>query len=73
MAEVKVGQVGVTIPIPVPLRFFSFTGWRRSFFGGEHAYGKQTVRLSTETKTVTSRWPESGMPSSGPNMSINLQ
>ena len=73
VAEVKVGQVGINIPIPVPLPFFSFTGWRRSFFGDQHAYGKQAIRFFTETKTVTSRWPESGMPSSGPNMSINLQ
>ena len=73
VAEVKVGQVGINIPIPVPLPFFSFTGWRRSFFGDQHAYGKQAIRFFTETNTVTSRWPESGMPSSGPNMSINLQ
>ena len=65
--------MGINIPIPVPLPFFSFTGWRRSFFGDQHAYGKQAIRFFTETKTVTSRWPESGMPSSGPNMSINLQ
>ncbi len=49
-------QVGVNIPIPVPLPFFSFTGWKGSFYGDQHAYGKQAVRFYTETKTVTSRW-----------------
>src|SRR5690554_7001543 len=54
--EIDVGQVGVNIPIPVPLPFFSFTGWKGSFYGDQHAYGKQAVRFYTETKTVTSRW-----------------
>ena len=54
--EVQVGQVGVNIPIPVPLPFFSFTGWRGSFYGDQHAYGKQAFRFYTETKTVTQRW-----------------
>lgn len=54
--EIEVGQVGVNIPIPVPLPFFSFTGWKGSFYGDQHAYGKQAVRFYTETKTVTSRW-----------------
>ena len=57
--EVEVGQVGINIPIPVPLPFFSFTGWKRSFFGDLHAYGKQAVRFYSETKTVTARWFES--------------
>ncbi|RMA82392.1 CoA-acylating methylmalonate-semialdehyde dehydrogenase [Umboniibacter marinipuniceus] len=58
--RIKVGQVGVNVPIPVPLPFFSFTGWRGSFYGDQHAYGKQAVRFYTETKTVTSRWFEAG-------------
>jgi malonate-semialdehyde dehydrogenase (acetylating)/methylmalonate-semialdehyde dehydrogenase len=70
--EIDVGQVGVNVPIPVPLPFFSFTGWRRSFFGDQHAYGKQAVRFYTETKTVTSRWFDDVAPS-GPNMTIKLQ
>lgn len=57
-SNVLVGQVGINVPIPVPLPFFSFTGWRGSFFGDQHAYGKQAVRFYTETKTVTSRWFE---------------
>lgn len=54
--EVTVGQVGVNIPIPVPLPFFSFTGWKGSFYGDQHAYGKQAFRFYTETKTITQRW-----------------
>ena len=71
--EIKVGQVGINIPIPVPLPFFSFTGWRKSFYGDQHAYGKQAVRFYTETKTVTARWFESDIPDdTGPNATINL-
>jgi malonate-semialdehyde dehydrogenase (acetylating)/methylmalonate-semialdehyde dehydrogenase len=69
--EIEVGQVGINIPIPVPLPFFSFTGWKDSFYGDQHAYGKQAVRFYTETKTVTARWFDSG-PASGANMTINL-
>ncbi len=69
---IEVGQVGINVPIPVPLPFFSFTGWKNSFFGDLHAYGKQAVRFYTETKTVTARWFEDDI-ASGPNMSINLK
>ena len=55
---VKVGQVGINVPIPVPLPFFSFTGWRGSFYGDLHAYGKQAITFYTETKTVTEKWFE---------------
>ncbi|NRQ42187.1 CoA-acylating methylmalonate-semialdehyde dehydrogenase [Rheinheimera sp. YQF-2] len=71
--EVEVGQVGINIPIPVPLPFFSFTGWKGSFYGDQHAYGKQAVRFYTETKTITARWFDDDIPVSGPNMSINLR
>lgn len=70
--EVQVGMVGVNVPIPVPLPMFSFTGWRNSFFGDHHAYGKQAVRFYTRTKTVTQRWFEDDI-ASGPNMSIHLK
>jgi malonate-semialdehyde dehydrogenase (acetylating)/methylmalonate-semialdehyde dehydrogenase len=70
--EIEVGQVGINVPIPVPLPFFSFTGWKGSFYGDQHAYGKQAVRFYTETKTITSRWFETDAVS-GPNMSINLK
>ena len=69
--EIEVGQVGINIPIPVPLPFFSFTGWKQSFFGDQHAYGKQAVKFYTETKTVTARWFDE-TPASGPNMTIRL-
>lgn len=70
--EILVGQVGINVPVPVPLPFFSFTGWRGSFFGDQHAYGKQGVRFYTETKTVTSRWFDDDIPG-GPNMTITLK
>ncbi|MCL6271950.1 CoA-acylating methylmalonate-semialdehyde dehydrogenase [Sansalvadorimonas sp. 2012CJ34-2] len=70
--EVEVGQVGINVPIPVPLPFFSFTGWKGSFYGDQHAYGKQAVRFYTETKTVTSRWFDRPV-DSGPNMTIHLK
>jgi malonate-semialdehyde dehydrogenase (acetylating)/methylmalonate-semialdehyde dehydrogenase len=58
----------------VPLPFFSFTGWRGSFHGDLHAYGKQAVRFYTETKTITARWFDDSIPGAGgPNMSINLK
>ncbi|OAJ92673.1 CoA-acylating methylmalonate-semialdehyde dehydrogenase [Vibrio bivalvicida] len=70
--EILVGQVGINVPIPVPLPFFSFTGWRGSFYGDLHAYGKQAVRFYTETKTVTARWFDDDIPT-GPNMTIQLR
>ena len=70
--HIEVGQVGINVPIPVPLPFFSFTGWKGSFYGDQHAYGKQAVRFYTETKTITSRWFADEVVS-GPNMSIDLK
>lgn len=70
--EIEVGQVGINVPIPVPLPFFSFTGWKGSFYGDQHAYGKQAVRFYTETKTITARWFDDDVVAS-PNMSINLR
>ena len=54
--RVECGQVGINVPIPVALPFFSFTGWKDSFYGDLHVYGKQAVRFFTETKTITARW-----------------
>lgn len=80
--EVQAGQVGINIPIPVLLPFFSFTGWKNSFYGDQHAYGKQAVRFYTETKTITGRWfgTDSGSgtdsrtdSTSEPNMTIKLK
>ena len=57
----------------LPLPFFSFTGWKGSFYGDLHAYGKQAVRFYTETKTVTSRWFDDTPLGDGPNMTIQLK
>ena len=70
--EIQVGQVGINVPVPVPLPMFSFTGWRKSFYGDQHAYGKQAIRFYTETKTVTARWFEEDI-DTGVNTSINLR
>lgn len=71
--EIEVGQIGINIPIPVPLPFFSFTGWRKSFFGDLHSYGKQGIRFYTETKTITARWFEEDVPGGSVNMTITLK
>jgi len=56
-AEIEVGMVGINVPIPVPLAFHSFGGWKRSLFGDMSIYGMEGVRFYTRLKTVTSRWP----------------
>jgi len=56
-AEIEVGMVGINVPIPVPLAFHSFGGWKRSLFGDMSVYGMEGVRFYTRLKTVTSRWP----------------
>ena len=55
--DCKVGMVGVNVPIPVPLAFHSFGGWKRSLFGDLHMHGPEGVSFYTKLKTVTSRWP----------------
>lgn len=54
---IQVGMVGVNVPIPVPLAFHSFGGWKRSLFGASSIYGMEGVRFYTRLKTVTARWP----------------
>lgn len=56
-ARVNVGMVGVNVPIPVPLAYYTFGGWKRSSFGDLNQHGLDAVRFYTKTKTVTSRWP----------------
>jgi malonate-semialdehyde dehydrogenase (acetylating)/methylmalonate-semialdehyde dehydrogenase len=56
VSQVTCGQVGVNIPIPVAMPYFSFTGWKGSFNGALHFYGKQGVEFFTRTKTVTASW-----------------
>jgi malonate-semialdehyde dehydrogenase (acetylating) / methylmalonate-semialdehyde dehydrogenase len=54
--DVEVGMVGVNVPIPVPVAFYSFGGWKQSLFGDTHAHGAEGVRFFTRNKVVTSRW-----------------
>jgi malonate-semialdehyde dehydrogenase (acetylating)/methylmalonate-semialdehyde dehydrogenase len=56
-AKVQVGMVGVNVPIPVPLAYYTFGGWKRSGFGDLNQHGADAFRFYTKTKTVTSRWP----------------
>jgi malonate-semialdehyde dehydrogenase (acetylating)/methylmalonate-semialdehyde dehydrogenase len=57
-SKVEVGMVGVNVPIPVPVSYHSFGGWKRSGFGDTNQYGMEGVRFFTKVKTVTARWPE---------------
>ncbi len=57
MHGVQVGMVGINVPIPVPVAYHSFGGWKRSLFGDHGVYGREGVRFYTKLKTVTSRWP----------------
>jgi malonate-semialdehyde dehydrogenase (acetylating)/methylmalonate-semialdehyde dehydrogenase len=58
---IEAGMVGVNVPIPVPMAFFSFGGWRRSSFADHAIHGMEGVRFYTRLKTVTSRWPQAGL------------
>ncbi|MDM3870091.1 CoA-acylating methylmalonate-semialdehyde dehydrogenase [Porticoccus sp. W117] len=55
--EIQVGMVGINVPIPVPMAFHSFGGWKQSLFGDHHIHGSEGVRFYTKLKTITSRWP----------------
>jgi malonate-semialdehyde dehydrogenase (acetylating) / methylmalonate-semialdehyde dehydrogenase len=59
--EIEVGMVGINVPIPVPVGYYPFGGWRRSMFGDLDMKGEEGVRFYTRAKTVTSRWPEPGI------------
>ena len=56
-AKVNVGMVGINVPIPVPLAYYTFGGWKRSGFGDLNQHGPDAFRFYTKTKTVTARWP----------------
>lgn len=71
--EIDVGQIGINLPIPVPLPFFSFTGSRGSKLGDLGPYGKQVVEFYTQTKTVTARWPEENVVTGDVNTAITLK
>ena len=53
----KVGMIGVNVPIPVPVAYYTFGGWKRSGFGDLNQHGPDSIRFYTRTKTVTARWP----------------
>ena len=57
--RIQVGMVGINIPIPVPMAWHGFGGWKRSLFGDMHAYGEEGVRFYTKQKSIMQRWPES--------------
>ena len=67
-AEIQVGMVGINVPIPVPVAFFSFGGWKNSLFGDLHVHGVESVKFYTRTKVVTSRWPHQDTPAPGLDM-----
>ncbi len=56
-SKIKIGMVGINIPIPVPVAYHSFGGWKRSLFGDQHMHGPEGVRFYTKLKTITSKWP----------------
>jgi malonate-semialdehyde dehydrogenase (acetylating)/methylmalonate-semialdehyde dehydrogenase len=58
--EVESGMVGINVPIPVPVAYYSFGGWNDSLFGDLHMYGPEGVQFYTRAKVVTSRWPDPG-------------
>jgi malonate-semialdehyde dehydrogenase (acetylating)/methylmalonate-semialdehyde dehydrogenase len=57
-SEVQVGMVGVNVPIPVPMAYYSFGGWKSSLFGDAHVHGREGIHFYTRGKVVTSRWPD---------------
>jgi malonate-semialdehyde dehydrogenase (acetylating)/methylmalonate-semialdehyde dehydrogenase len=67
-AEIQVGMVGVNVPIPVPVAFHSFGGWKSSLFGDLHVHGAESVKFYTRAKVVTTRWPHQDTPAPGFNM-----
>jgi malonate-semialdehyde dehydrogenase (acetylating)/methylmalonate-semialdehyde dehydrogenase len=54
--DVQVGMIGINVPIPVPMAFYSFGGWKQSLFGDLHVHGVEAVKFYTRTKAVTRRW-----------------
>ncbi|MDN5858732.1 MAG: aldehyde dehydrogenase family protein, partial [Pseudonocardia sp.] len=55
---VRVGMIGINVPVPVPMAYYSFGGWKDSLFGERHIYGPEGISFYTRAKVVTSRWPE---------------
>jgi malonate-semialdehyde dehydrogenase (acetylating)/methylmalonate-semialdehyde dehydrogenase len=69
-SDCEIGMAGVNVPIPVPMAFFSFGGWRNSLFGDLHVHGMDGVRFYTRTKVMTSRWPDDGSAAPGFHMPV---
>jgi malonate-semialdehyde dehydrogenase (acetylating)/methylmalonate-semialdehyde dehydrogenase len=67
-AEIQVGMVGINVPIPVPVAFYSFGGWKSSLFGDLHVHGTEAVKFYTRTKAITTRWPHQDTPAPGFNL-----
>ncbi|MBI4885637.1 MAG: CoA-acylating methylmalonate-semialdehyde dehydrogenase [Acidobacteria bacterium] len=63
--QVEIGMVGINVPIPVPMAFYAFGGWKQSLFGDLHVYGPEGIRFYTRLKAVTSRWPKGDAPPTG--------
>jgi malonate-semialdehyde dehydrogenase (acetylating)/methylmalonate-semialdehyde dehydrogenase len=61
-SKIKIGMVGINIPIPVPVAYHSFGGWKKSLFGDHHMHGPEGVRFYTKLKTITTKWPTSLAP-----------
>jgi malonate-semialdehyde dehydrogenase (acetylating)/methylmalonate-semialdehyde dehydrogenase len=68
--DVDVGMLGINVPIPVPMAFFSFGGWKASLFGDLHVHGMDGVRFYTRGKAVTARWPDDGSSAPGFHMPL---
>ncbi len=66
--EIQVGMVGINVPIPVPVAFYSFGGWKNSLFGDLHVHGVEGIKFYTRTKVVTTRWPHQDTPAAGFHM-----
>jgi malonate-semialdehyde dehydrogenase (acetylating)/methylmalonate-semialdehyde dehydrogenase len=65
-------MVGVNVPIPVPMAFYSFGGWKDSLFGDTHVHGAEGVRFYTRAKAVTSRWPDTGYTDGAPHTALHF-
>ena len=66
--DIEIGMVGINVPLPVPMAFYSFGGWRNSLFGDLHVHGMDGVRFYTRAKAVTARWPDDGSAAPGFHM-----
>ena len=63
-------MVGINVPIPVPMAWHSFGGWKRSLFGDHHAYGEEAIRFYTRYKSIMQRWPDGPGTGNGPQFTM---